>query len=203
MFAQTHTPGMGTDRDTKLGGHQQYRENLTHTSETDGVNLADIDCFSLEKLLENNSIVSMFTSRDTDPIRLESLSDGSMPEDIVWSSRLLDEPRRRRSGRPSHNWGSSHTPRLNFGQAFGILDRLVHVPHLVRVNHQHCTCRSSVLSLQSWAIRVVGEVLRIINDGANEFASSEVRLKVAPDFHLEVLETFRGRFFRQLKDFVV
>ena len=93
MFAQTHTPGMGTDGDAELCGHQQNRKDLTYTSKADRVNLADIDCFGLEKLLENNPVVGMFTSRDAYTIRLESLSDGGMAEDIVWSSRLLDEPR--------------------------------------------------------------------------------------------------------------
>jgi hypothetical protein len=93
VFAQTHTPGMGADGDAELGRHQQNREDLTHAGETDGVDLTDVDCFGLEKLLENHPVMRVFTSRDADAVRLESLSDGGMAEDVVWSSRLLDEPR--------------------------------------------------------------------------------------------------------------
>jgi hypothetical protein len=93
MLAQTHAPGMGADGDPEFGGHQQNCEDLAHTSEADGVNLTDVDCFGLEKLFENHPVMCVFTCRDADTIRLESLSDGGMTEDIVWSSRLLDEPR--------------------------------------------------------------------------------------------------------------
>ena len=48
-----------------------------------------------------------------------------------------------------------------------------------------------------------GEVLRIVNDRSDEFASSKVRLEVASDFHLEVVETLRDGFFRQTEDFLI
>ena len=93
MLTQAHTPSMGADRDSKLGSHQQNSENLTHTSEADGVNLADIDGFGLEKLFEDHPVVCVFAGCDTNAIRLEGLSDGGVAEDIVRSSRFLDEPR--------------------------------------------------------------------------------------------------------------
>ena len=43
----------------------------------------------------------------------------------------------------------------------------------------------------------------IIDDGSDEFASSEVRLDVTSDFHLKVVETLRDGFFRQAEDFLV
>lgn len=92
MFAQTHTSCMGADGDTKLGGHQQNGENLAHTSEADGVDLADIDGLRLEKLLEDHPVVCMFASRDADAVWLESLSDGGMTEDIIWGGGFLYEP---------------------------------------------------------------------------------------------------------------
>jgi len=85
---------VGADGDTELGGHQQHSENLTHASKADGVDLADVDGFGLEKLLEDHPVMRVLTGRDADSIRLESLSDGGMTEDIVWSGRFLDEPRR-------------------------------------------------------------------------------------------------------------
>ena len=48
VLTQTHASSMRTDRDTKLGGHQQDSENLTHTSEADGIDLADVDGFGLD-----------------------------------------------------------------------------------------------------------------------------------------------------------
>ena len=101
MLAQTHTPGMGADRDSELGGHQQNREDLAHASEPDGVDLADVDCFRLEKLLENHPVMCMFARRDPDTIWLESISDGGVPEDIIWSGGLLDEPSGWSSERPT------------------------------------------------------------------------------------------------------
>ena len=92
VLTQTHTPGVGADGDTKLGGHQQDCEDLTHTGEPDGVNLAHIDSFRLEKLLENHPVMCMFTSCHTNTVRFESLPDGSMTQDIVRSSGFLDEP---------------------------------------------------------------------------------------------------------------
>ena len=99
-------------------------------------------------------------------------------------------------------------PGLNFSQAFGVLDRLIHLPHLVRVNHQYCTRRSGILSLQFWAVRipsllVLGKVLGIVDDGSDESTSPEVRLEVASNFHLEVVEAFRDGFFCQVEDFLV
>ena len=93
VLAQTYTPGMRADRDTKLGSHQQNGENLTYTSKADGVDLTDIDGFDLEKLLEDHPVMCVFTGRDANTIRLECLSDRGMAEDIVWGSRFLDEPK--------------------------------------------------------------------------------------------------------------
>ena len=99
-------------------------------------------------------------------------------------------------------------PRLNLSETFGVFDSLVHLPHLVRVDHQYRTGWSSILALQFWAIRiprvlVLGEVLRIINDGSDEFASSEVGLEVTPNFHFEMVEAFRNSFFCQIDDFLI
>ena len=94
VLAQTHTSGVRADRDAELGRHQQNGENLAHTSEADGVDLADVDGFSLEKLLEDHPVVCVLAGRDANTIWLESISNGGMPEDIVWSRGFLDEPGR-------------------------------------------------------------------------------------------------------------
>ena len=96
MLAQTHTSSVRADEDTELGSHQQNGENLTHTSEADGVDLTDVDGFSLEQLLEDHPVVCVLAGRNTDTIWLESLSDGGMAKDIIRSSGFLDKPKGRR-----------------------------------------------------------------------------------------------------------
>jgi len=93
VLAQAHPSGMRTYGNAKLGCHQQNGENLAHTSEADGVDLADVDGFGLEKLLEDHPVMRMLTGRDANTVRLKSLSDGGMAEDIVRSSGFLNEPR--------------------------------------------------------------------------------------------------------------
>lgn len=78
MLTQTHTPRMRADRDTILGRHQQNGKNLAHTSEPDRVDLADVDGFGLEELLEDHPVMCVFAGRDADPVRFESLPDGGM-----------------------------------------------------------------------------------------------------------------------------
>ena len=92
VFAQTHTSSMRADRDAELGGHQQHGEDLAYACKADGVDLADVDGLGLEKLLEDHPVMCVLTSRDADTIRLESISDGGVTENIVWSSGFLYEP---------------------------------------------------------------------------------------------------------------
>ena len=94
MLAQAHTSCMRADGDTKLGGHQQNGEDLAHTSEANGVDLTDVDGLGLEKLLEDHPVVCVLASRDTNTVWLESLSDGSMTENVIWGGRFLYEPGR-------------------------------------------------------------------------------------------------------------
>jgi hypothetical protein len=83
---------MRADRDAELGGHKQNSKHLAHTSKANGVDLTDVDGFGLEKLLEDHSVMCVLTRRDANAVRLESLSDRGMAEDIVRSSGFLDEP---------------------------------------------------------------------------------------------------------------
>ena len=78
VFAQTHTSGVRADRDAELGRHQQNGENLAHASEPDRVDLADVDGFGLEELLEDHPVMCVFAGRDADAVRFESLPDGGM-----------------------------------------------------------------------------------------------------------------------------
>ena len=84
---------MRADRDAKLGGHQQNSENFAHAGKADGVYLADINGFGLKKLLEDHPVVCVLAGRDSNAVRLQSLSDGGMAEDIVRSGGFLDEPK--------------------------------------------------------------------------------------------------------------
>jgi hypothetical protein len=75
-----------------LCGHEQYANNLTYTCQPARVNLAYINSFGLEQLLEHHAIVCVFTSGNANSMGLECLADGSMPKDVVRSSGFLDEP---------------------------------------------------------------------------------------------------------------
>ena len=109
VLAQAHTSSVRADRDAELGSHQQNSENLAHTSKADRVDLADVDGLDLEKLLEDHPVVCVLTGRDANTIWLESLPDGGMAEDIIWSSRFLDEPRGWKSRRPYGDSNGPHT----------------------------------------------------------------------------------------------
>lgn len=78
VFAQAHTPGVRADGDTKLGGHQQNGEDLTHTGKPDGVDLTDVDGFGLEELLKDHPVVCVLAGRDPDAVWLEGFSDGGV-----------------------------------------------------------------------------------------------------------------------------
>ncbi len=51
-----------------------------------------VDSLRLEQLLEHHTVVRMLASRYADTVRLEGFAYSSVSEDIIWGSRLLDEP---------------------------------------------------------------------------------------------------------------
>lgn len=48
-----------------------------------------------------------------------------------------------------------------------------------------------------------GEILRIVDDGADNLPSSQIVVDVSTDFHLEMVEPGLDGFFGELGDFCV
>ena len=75
-----------------LSGHKQNAQHFAHACESARVNLAHIDCFGLEQLLEHHPVVRVLPGRDADPVRLQCLANRGMAKDVVRCSGLLDKP---------------------------------------------------------------------------------------------------------------
>ena len=89
-----------------------------------------------------------------------------MSKDIIWRGRLLDEPR------------------LHRLEVLYPVDCLRDIPHLVCVDHEHCTGWSSVLALERGGVAgcvVCGQVRGVIDDGADDEATAEIVLFVGAD----------------------
>lgn len=82
---------MRHNRNTKLRRKQQHAEYLIHPGKPTRIELKSVDSFSLEKLLEHDSVVDVFACRNPDTMRLEGSSDLGMTQDIIRRGRLFDE----------------------------------------------------------------------------------------------------------------
>jgi hypothetical protein len=99
-------------------------------------------------------------------------------------------------------------PGLDLLQRRHILDRLLHVPHLIRVDHQHGPGRPCILPGKRRTARVarhvaVREVLWVVDDRADQLAAAQVIRAVRADFHLEVVEAGLHGLSRQTRDLLV
>ena len=90
-----------------------------------------------------------------------------------------------------------------------VVDRLLHVPHLVRVDHEHRTGRTRVLPCEPWAawqacgIGLGRDVLQVVDDRANQSAAPQVVREVCAHFHFEVVESGLDGFLCQPGDLLV
>lgn len=75
-----------------LGCHEQDTENFAHSSKSARVDLHYVDRVSLQKLLENHPIMRVFPSCYSDSMWFKRLANGSMTQNVIWSSWLLDKP---------------------------------------------------------------------------------------------------------------
>src|SRR5690606_708996 len=105
-----------TDRDTGLRCHQQYAEDLVHTAQPAGVDLTEADRVGLEKLLEDDAVLTVLAGGD--PYRRDCPGDGRVAEDVIRAGGLLDPPG------------------VEAGQLAHPGDRLIDVPGLVGIDHQ-------------------------------------------------------------------
>ena len=75
-----------------LGGHEKYAQNFADTCQTAGIDLAYINGFGLQQLLEDHAIVGMLPGGNANSMRLQCLANCSVAKNVVWRSRLFDEP---------------------------------------------------------------------------------------------------------------
>jgi hypothetical protein len=82
----------------------------------------------------------------------------------------------------------------------------VHLTYLVRIDHEHGPGRPCVLPHQTRLGRrdvPFREILRIINDGADDPPPAQIVVDVRADFHLEVVEPRLHGLFGELGDFCI
>jgi hypothetical protein len=137
VFTETNTASVWANRDIELLSHQKDSKDLIDTCDTARIDLTEIDGLSLEELLEDDSVLNVFTSGNTGA-RVQSLTDRSMAEDIIRRSGLLNEERIERK------------------KILHPIDSLLHIPNLVGIHHQYTilanfltekSCTSNIRSL--------------------------------------------------------
>jgi hypothetical protein len=99
-------------------------------------------------------------------------------------------------------------PRLDLLQSTDVVDGLLHIPHLIRIDHQYRPSRASILAPQLLALGVAWyragrEVLRVINDRTYDFCTPEIVGLVRANFHLEVVEAGSDSLLSETCDFLV
>ena len=74
----------------ELGRHKEHCEYLADTGESTGINLDNIDCVRLEKLLEHHPIMRVFPGGDANTVGRQFPSDASMAKDTIDTRQLRD-----------------------------------------------------------------------------------------------------------------
>src|SRR5689334_13516318 len=162
VLAQTHTAGVRTHGNAELRRHQHYREHFVHAAEATAVDLTKSNRLRLHQLLEDHAILALLAGRDAD--RRDGFGDPRVAQHVVGARRLLDPP-----------W-------IEPRELAHVLDCLVDVPHLIRVEHQ----------------------LALLADRlAHDLQATLVVLQVATDLDLEVRPPLLDTLTTQLADLLV
>ena len=66
VLAETDAAGVRTDRYPELRRKEEYGESFVHSTDPAGVQLAYVDGFGLEQLLEDDAVLNVLTRRDAD-----------------------------------------------------------------------------------------------------------------------------------------
>jgi hypothetical protein len=109
----------------------------------------------------------------------------------------------------SREIGSVCAPRLDLCERRNIVYRWLYIPHLVRVDHEHRTCRTGVLPRERRALWVppwlvsIWEVLWIVNDRADQPSAPQVVGEVRAHFYFEVVEARLDCLYCQAGNLVV
>src|SRR5450755_3525491 len=120
IFTQANASRVWADWDAELGGHKEDRQDFVYPADTAGVDLADGNGVGLKKLLEDDAILHMLTGGNT--YRRDYTRNGGMPENIIGAG------------------GFFNPEGVKCSQVLHGRDRLVHLPHLVCIEHQAALC---------------------------------------------------------------
>ena len=136
-LAQTDAARVRAHRHAELLRHEVDRQDLVHAPEPCRVELAVVERPGLEHLLEEHAVHPVLAAGDAD--RSDRRTDRGVTEHVVGAGGLLDPER------------------LEPRQRVDPLDRLRHIPDLVRVDHQR-RVRADHLARDGQAADVVVEV---------------------------------------------
>src|ERR1051325_1461145 len=137
VLAQSDAAGVRTARNYKSGREQDDGQHLIDAAQAAAVDLTKTDRAGLHQLLEHDAVLALLACGNTN--RGDGARDRRMPEDVVGTRWFLDPP--------------GIEPR----ELLHVRDRLVDVPHLIRVHHQ-LALRTDFLANDCRAPNIVGEI---------------------------------------------
>src|SRR6266850_2779543 len=91
VLAEPDAARMWTNGHAELCGHQQHRQNLVDATQTAAINLAEVQSFCLQELLEHDAVVTSFAGSHAN--RRHCAGDRCMTEHIVRAGWLFDPER--------------------------------------------------------------------------------------------------------------
>jgi hypothetical protein len=116
VLAEPDAACVRAHRHVELCGHQHHGEVFVHAAKTAAVDLAEIDGPGLQQLFEHDSVGAVLPGGNAN--RPHGARDRGMAEDVVRARRLFDPPR------------------IQIRERAHAIDRLPHVPLLIRIDHQ-------------------------------------------------------------------
>src|SRR5207302_8783180 len=91
ILAEADAGGMRADRHAELRSHEQDGEYLVRATEAAIVELAEVDRFRLQELLEHDSVVRVLAGRDADGT--DGATDRGVAENVVGAGWRVDPER--------------------------------------------------------------------------------------------------------------
>src|SRR6266516_4336398 len=120
IFTQANASRVWADRNAEFGSHKENRQNLIYPADATGIDLTDPKGIGLKKLLEDDAILHMLTGGNT--YRRDRTCNSGMSKNFIRACRFFNPER------------------VKSRQVLYCSDRLIHLPHLVCVEHQGALC---------------------------------------------------------------
>src|SRR5258707_13095625 len=137
VLAESNTAGVRAHGNSELCCKQENGDHLIHATQPATVDLTEAYGIGLHELLEDHAILTLFARGNAN--RRDGLCDCGVTEDVVGARRLLDPPR------------------VEPCQLAHAGDRLIDVPHLIRIHHE-LAVRPDLGANDRCTAHVVGEV---------------------------------------------